>query len=418
MPTVCGIVPPMALPSPRSAASPAGRRLLDAELLSIGTELTVGETLDTNAGEIARSLVATGVRTRRIQALPDDLPIVRDAFVAALERVELVVSTGGLGPTPDDLTREAIAAACGEELAIDPSLEAWLRERWSRRGLPFPESNLKQAWLIPSAVALPNPNGSAPGWFVQRPDGRVIVALPGPPREMLPMWRNEALPRLAERGVGRDAVVRTLRLSGIGESTVAERLGDALLRSTNPIVATYARLDGVDVRVSAFSDGDTTAEELADQAERRVVAAVGEHVWAHGATTWPEAVGAELDRLGWTLAIVEHGLGGSLVALLGDLGAVRHAEVVPDATIGAAEDEAEAERQRAAADVGLAVAARERAEDTAVEIAVATPAGRRHERRIAFFRGPQGHAGAAITAAFALLTVLREAHAVAERTAR
>ena len=152
-----------------SAPLPAtGRRLLTAELLSIGSELTVGETRDTNAGEVARALTGRGVRVLRITALPDRLAEVTEAFASGMARADLVVSTGGLGPTPDDLTRESIAAALGETPVVDPSIEAWLRELWRRRDQPFPELNLKQAWLIPSAEALPNPNGTAPGWFVRR----------------------------------------------------------------------------------------------------------------------------------------------------------------------------------------------------------------------------------------------------------
>nr|MBA2381969.1 competence/damage-inducible protein A [Chloroflexota bacterium] len=141
----------------------ADRPLLTAELLSIGSEITVGETRDTNAGDLARSLTSIGVAVVRIQALPDELATVRDAMIAAVGRADVVVSTGGLGPTPDDLTREAISAAVGEEPVVDPELADWLRGLWSRRGIPFPEMNLKQAWLLPSATALANPNGTAPG---------------------------------------------------------------------------------------------------------------------------------------------------------------------------------------------------------------------------------------------------------------
>src|SRR4029079_15676193 len=127
--------------------------------------------------------------------------------------------------------------------------------------MDFPGANLKQAWLLPSASALPNPNGTAPGWFVDRPDGGIIVALPGPPREMRPMWHDHALPRLRERGLGADVAARTDRLMGIGESQVAEELGEALLRTANPEVASYARVEAVDVRVSAVG-GPTQDGEM------------------------------------------------------------------------------------------------------------------------------------------------------------
>src|SRR3954451_10363741 len=273
------------MPDVSTTTTASRRSVLTAEILSIGTELTVGETRDTNAGELAGRLTAAGVRVRRITALPDDLGAVTDAFAAGLARSDLIVSTGGLGPTPDDLTREAIAAACGETVAVDPDLEAWLRELWRRRDMPFPELNLKQAWRIPSCQPLPNPNGTAPGWFVDRPDG-VIVALPGPPREMRPMWSDEVMPRLRERGLGTEVASRTYRLSGIGESQVAEMLGESLLRATNPIVATYARVEAVDVRISAVPDAGRTAEDLVEEASTAVLDHVGAYVWAVGDTSW------------------------------------------------------------------------------------------------------------------------------------
>ncbi|MFI5200445.1 MAG: molybdopterin-binding protein, partial [Candidatus Limnocylindrales bacterium] len=156
-----------------SPAAPFRRVLRTAELLAVGAELTVGDTRDTNSAEIARSLTEAGVAISRITVLPDRLAVVSGTFRAALRRADLVVSTGGLGPTPDDLTREALAAVAGETPQVDPELEAWLRTLWTRRGMVFPEINRKQAWLIPSARALANPNGTAPGWWVDRPDGRV-----------------------------------------------------------------------------------------------------------------------------------------------------------------------------------------------------------------------------------------------------
>ena len=190
------------------------------------------------------------------------------AFADALDEVDLVVSTGGLGPTPDDLTREAVAAAIGETPAIDPELEGWLRGLFDRRGMALPEVNLKQAWLIPSATGIPNANGTAPGWWVDRPDGRVVVLLPGPPREMRPMWTDWALPRLRERGLGDGRIAKTLRTYGIGESSVVERLGEPLFRTPNPVVATYARAEWLDIRISAVDEPDGVRRRVAHRRGR------------------------------------------------------------------------------------------------------------------------------------------------------
>ena len=317
------------------SSQPSSRRILTAELLSIGSELTVGETRDTNAAELARSLTDAGVAVGRITALPDRLEMVADAFATALGRVDLVVSTGGLGPTPDDLTREAIAQVWGETPVVDPDLERWLRDLWARRNIPFPEANLKQAWRIPSGEPLPNPNGTAPGWFVSRADGRVAIALPGPPREMRPMWADHALPRLQTRGLGADVAVRTYRLTGIGESQVAEILGESMLRNPNPEVATYARAEAVDVRISATTQTDPggptrTAGALVEDAAATVQERLSAHIWAEGDQTWAGAIGARLAQLGWRLALVELGTGGQVMSLFGDVDWIALAEARPD----------------------------------------------------------------------------------------
>ena len=407
--------------------APSGRRLESAELLSIGTELTSGETRDTNAGELARSLTEAGLEVGRLTALPDRLDVVIDAFRTALGRSDLVVSTGGLGPTPDDLTREAIAAVCGEAPVVDAELEAWLRGLWERRGIPFPMLNLKQAWLIPSARATANPNGTAPGWWVDRPDGRVIVALPGPPREMRPMWHDELLPDLHRRGLGTDRLVRTLRLTGVGESVVADRLGEALLRRANPEVATYARADAVDVRMSAVGQAHTaagdparTAAELLDEVEPVVLAAVGGHVWARGATTWAESLDGELGRLGWSLAVREIGTGAALATLLGSRSWLTHLESlqVPPRGAGPLDPARGAEDLRAAAgtDLGVVVIARPRGSDTAVSVAVAAPSRTVRRRSLVFLGGDLGRSRAAIAAAAVLLETLRAETGVRERS--
>jgi nicotinamide-nucleotide amidase len=404
----------------------ATRRILTAELLSVGSELTVGETRDTNAGDLARSLTGLGVAVERIQALPDRLGTVRDAMTDAIGRADLVVTTGGLGPTPDDLTREAVAATLEQTPTVDPELETWLRSMWDRRGMPFPAMNLKQAWLIPAASPLPNPNGTAPGWWVERPDGGLVICLPGPPREMRPMWADHVLPRLASRGAGTEVASRTLRMAGIGESQLADLLGESLLRAADPVVATYARADAVDVRISSRRDapgsagGDpstdpTPAERVAAAAER-VLELAGDHVWAEGETTWPEAVGTALEEHRLNLAVVEVATGGSLATLLGDRPWLRFAEsLANDAPSAAAHPnpvglEALARRgmEVGGASVGIGVRARQRGADTAVSVVVVGPGWVHFERRIVFLGGDNGRLRSALAAVHILLTEIRE----------
>lgn len=393
--------------------------LLTAELLSIGTELTVGETRDTNAGDLARELTRRGVIVGRISALPDDLDAVTAAFRESLDRADLIVSTGGLGPTPDDLTREAVAALLGEAPAVDPGIEAWLRDLFERRNLPFPDANRKQAWRIPSAESIPNENGTAPGWFIAAPGGKVIVVLPGPPREMRPMWDGWVVPRLEQRGLGRPIASVTLRLTGIGESAIADRLGDALLAGNRPMVATYARAEAVDIRIWAHEEpgegGPAAAERLVADTEAHVLDMLGDHVWARGETTWPQALAAALDAKGWRLAAVEVGMRGALLALLGEgLGerlahgrALLERPAAQDGQRATLEDLAEQVRELGASEVGLAVDARERSGDTAVTVAVITPDGAHRETRVVFLAGSLGRGRAAIAAAAILLARLR-----------
>ncbi len=220
----------------------------------------------------------------------------------------------------------------------------------------------------------------------------------------------QVLPRLADRGVGADLVVRTLRLHGIGESQVAELLGETLLRATNPVVATYARHEAVDVRISARTDGDRTAEERADEAEASVAAVLGRFVWTRGSTTWATAIGEALAVRDWTLATSERGTGGALVTLLRGMPSLRRAEVLnDDGSPAALLEEAERVRAAAGAEVGFAIQAIPRESDTRVLIGVATPDGARTDERLAFQRGAQGADRAAIAGTAVLLDVLRAA---------
>ncbi len=403
------------------SAAPPSRTFRTAELLAVGSELTTGETRDTNGGELARSLSLQGVSVRRIVALPDELALVTAAFAEALGAVDLVVVTGGLGPTPDDLTREAVAAVVDEVPAIDPGQEAWLRGLFERRGMAMAAVNLKQAWRIPSATAIPNPNGTAPGWWVDRPDGRVAVLLPGPPRELRPMWRDWVLPRLRERGLGDGRLVRTLRTYGIGESHVAELLGEPMLRAANPVVATYARADWLDVRISAVDEttddggpGRQAAEVLA-AAEATVRAALAGHVLTEGETTWADLVAEATARAGVRFAIVEAGTQGALGALLAEVPTlereVAHGPAVArDVAAWPVEDEAVAIARDAGVEIGLALVAHTDGTQTLLRAAVAAPGAgwsRILDLRL-FQHGAHGRFRAGVAAAAFLAEVLGE----------
>jgi nicotinamide-nucleotide amidase len=401
--------------------SPPSRPFRTAELVAVGSELTAGETRDTNGGELARSLSLQGVVVRRIVALPDDLTLVGSTFTEALGAVDLVVATGGLGPTPDDLTREALAAAVGEVPAIDAVQEAWLRSLFERRGIALPAMNLKQAWLIPSATAIPNPNGTAPGWWVDRPDGRVVVLLPGPPRELRPMWRDWVLPRLRERGLGDGRLVRTLRTHGIGESLVAELLGEPMLRAPNPVVATYARADWLDVRISAVDEVDVDgraarpAADVLAATEATVRAALARHVLAEGETTWADLVADATARAGVRFAIVEAGTHGALGALLASVATLEREvalgpEVAADVATWPVEERAAAVAREAGVDVGLALVADTDGTQTLLRAAIAAPGAgwsRTLELRL-FQHGAHGRFRAGVAAAAFLAEVLDE----------
>jgi nicotinamide-nucleotide amidase len=393
------------------APTPPARPILTAVLLAVGSELTTGETRDTNSGEIAHTLSEAGVEVTWISALPDRLGTVVAALRGALDAADLVVTTGGLGPTPDDLTRESIAAVCGEEPAVDPELARWLRHLFERRSVVFAEANLKQAWLIPSATAIPNDRGTAPGWWVDRPDGRVVVALPGPPSEMRAMWHGPVLTRLRERVLGRERVTRTYRLTGIGESTVATLLGEPLLRAENPVVATYARADAVDVRISAIAGDGKSATLCADEATTAVLQAVGVYVWGHGDDTWPSVLGRGLERNGWDAALVEVGTGGSGARLLGDATWLRTTQSIAAGdprAVAVLVDLADEVRRGAGASIGLAVRAIEKGEDTRVELAAVGPWGVTESSQTAFLGGSEGRRRAGIAAAAFLDRILRE----------
>jgi nicotinamide-nucleotide amidase len=250
---------------------------MKAEILSIGTEILLGEIVDTNAQYIASRLPGLGIDLYFKAVVGDNLDRLTETIERARERSDIVICTGGLGPTEDDLTREAICAVLGEEPHVDPDLEATLRGFFKRRGYAMPERNVKQCWLIPSAHAIPNPRGTAPGWWAER-DGKIIVAMPGPPSEMHRMWEQEVAPELIRRQPGTVLITRTLKTTGIGEGNVDEMVSP-LLKSSNPSIGIYARADGVQLRIAAKAPTADQARELIAPVEEEARRILGPAVW-------------------------------------------------------------------------------------------------------------------------------------------
>ena len=289
---------------------------MKAEVISVGTELLLGEILDTNAKFLGAQLPALGIDLYYISKVGDNLTRLSEVIDRAWGRSDLVITTGGLGPTEDDLTREAIGRVMDEELQSDPELERQLREFFEKRGVTMPERNIKQAMLIPSSSSIPNPRGTAPGWWVER-DGRMIVAMPGPPVEMERMWEKEVVPRLQSHpGAPQSVLVtRTLKTSGIGEGHVDE-LVSPLLKGTNPSIGVYARADGVQLRLAAKAPTAEEARQLIDPVETEMRQILGAFVWGVDDETMEFAIGEQLRNRGLTLATMESCTGGLLANVI------------------------------------------------------------------------------------------------------
>jgi nicotinamide-nucleotide amidase len=216
--------------------------------------------------------------------------------------------SGGLGPTEDDLTREGVAAALGETMQVDPALEHHLRTGFAQRKRPMPERNVKQATLIPSARPIPNPIGTAPGWWVEKND-RIIACMPGVPHELHKMWEEQVAPRLVQEAGGSILVTRTLKTIGLGESAV-EELIQPLVRSANPTLATYAKQDGVHVRMGAKSDSRAAGLAMLDAFEQQVRGYIDPYVYGIDNQPLPDVIGQLLRRQHLTVATMESFTGG------------------------------------------------------------------------------------------------------------
>jgi nicotinamide-nucleotide amidase len=286
-------------------------------ILSIGSELILGQITDTNATYLAQELSAAGIDLIYVTQVGDDRAFLLRALRRSLEVADLVICTGGVGPTDDDLTRETIAELVDEDPVIDEMLLADLLEFFKGRGQEMPERNRKQAWVIPSATVLPNPVGTAPGWLVQTADSpsKMIVAMPGVPREMFKMWKEQALPRIQEQSTQHIIDSVLVKTIGIGESAAEQLLHDLVL-AADPQVATYAKDDGVHIRITAIGDDPAETRHRRDATRAEVIRRLHDYVWGEDHDTLPSVVARQLDRQGYRLGIYEVGTGGALSTLL------------------------------------------------------------------------------------------------------
>lgn len=282
-----------------------------AEVVSVGSELLLGEITDTNATFVCERLAAIGVSVFRRTTVGDNLARVTQAIGEALARSDAVIIMGGLGPTEDDLTREAIAQALGLELVVDDNVREDLAEFYRVRGMAMSEVSLRQAMVPRGGVGLRNPRGSAGGVWVES-EGKAVAAVPGVPAEMRTMMEEQVLPRLAEKaGEGRVILSREVHLCGIPESRAAETVAD-LMRASNPTVAPLASGGRVTLRITAETDSRERAESMVAETEERIRALLGEFIYGTDEETLESVIGGRLRVARATVAVAESCTGGWL----------------------------------------------------------------------------------------------------------
>lgn len=355
-----------------------------AEIITIGTEILLGEIVDTNARYLARQLRDAGIDLYRKTSVGDNANRIAQAIQQALERCEIVLTTGGLGPTVDDPTREAVALAMGVETEFRPELWEQIQARFKRFGRPPTENNKRQAYVPKGAIAVENPVGTAPVFIFER-DDKVVISLPGVPSEMEYLLANAVLPYLRRQyrltGIIKALVLHT---AGAGESQIDDLIGN-LETLHNPTVGLAAHSGQVDVRITAKADSAEKADEMIRPVELELRKLLG--LWIYGADeeTLEEVALQAVRKRGWTLGVIEYGARGGLINRLStgaqklgsELSAgFRGGEVITDlstpADLAAA---AIAYRQSRQVDICLGIAVFPGAERHEVYLVLVTPDG-------------------------------------------
>jgi len=351
---------------------------LTAEIIAIGSELLAPDRTDTNSLWLTEKLNRLGIEVKLKTIVGDDDARLEEAIKDATRRSKVVITTGGLGPTEDDITRKITARALGRRLLLDEAVLAEIRQRFQSFGVAMPERNSRQAMVIEDAEVLPNPNGTAPGMFIDH-QGTAIVLLPGPPREMRPMFENHVSSRLAGRAGSLRVVRRMLRVAGMGESAVDEKIAPIYTQYENPQTTILFNQSEIEIHLTARGRTETEADALLDRLSVQIEERLGNAVFSFAGETMEEVVGLKLSVGGYTVSVAESCTGGLIAQRLTEVpgsskyfieGVVAYANDAKTRTLGVepmlllehgavsapvAEAMAEGIRKKAGTDFGLSV---------------------------------------------------------------
>jgi len=289
---------------------------MKTEIIPVGTEILLGNIVDTDSSFLANQLSMLGIDLYFISTVGDNEDRLVDTLRRAWDRADMIIVTGGLGPTGDDITREAIARLLDERLVVDQELWQRLQHLLSRYAGTIPQSNIRQAAVIPSAGVIPNHMGTAPGWWVEK-DNHIIIALPGPPDEMKLMWKEGILPRLRDKVDGTIILSRTIKTFRLAEARVEEMVAH-LSGLSNPTLATYINPDGVHLRITAKAGTEREARVMISSIEEQVRTVLSDHIWGADDDTLSSVIGRLLKAKGLTLSVMESATEGDLGSTIAD----------------------------------------------------------------------------------------------------
>ena len=276
---------------------------MKAEIIPVGTEILLGNIIDTNSSFLANQLPLLGIDLYFISTAGDNQKRLVDTLKRACKRADIIITTGGLGPTQDDITREAISELVSEQLVVDEKLWQELQDLLRHYLGEIPQSNIRQATTIPSAQIIPNRMGTAPGWWVEK-DKHIIVALPGPSDEMKMMWQEGILPKLQQMVTGEVILSRVIKTFRLAEAKVDEMVAH-ISRLSNPTLATYINPDGVYLRITAKAKEKTEAQRLIAHSEEQIRNILSPHIWGVDEDTLGSVIGELLRAKNWSLATME-----------------------------------------------------------------------------------------------------------------